>query len=105
MLHCSQLQPTRKRRPEQRSAEIFLLNRKALRARYGCGEHLRVPEFVFEKWADATPVEQFKAMSCLLYQCCEGALSNSRLYDELSHAAGELAQRILQDLPEYEKAS
>ena len=85
--------------------KLFILNRKALRARYGCGEHLSLPEFVFEKWADAAPVEQFKATCCLLYQCCEGKVSDSRLYDELNRAAGELAQAIVQDLPEYEKAS
>jgi hypothetical protein len=32
-------------------------------------------------------------------------LHESRLYDELNRAAGELAQRIVQDLPEYDKAS
>ena len=85
--------------------KLFLLNRRALRARYGCGTHLRVPEFVFERWADATPVQQFKAMSCLLYQCHEGNVHESRLYDELNRAAGELAQRIVQDLPEYDRAS
>ena len=85
--------------------KLFLMNRRALRARYGCSEHLCLPQFVFAKWADATPVEQFKAMCCLLYQCCEGKVSDSRLYDELNRAAGELAQRIVQDLPEYEKAS
>ena len=85
--------------------KLLLLNRRALRARYGCGEHLRLPEFVFEKWADAAPVEQFKAMCCLLYQCSEGKVPNGRLYDELNRAAGELAQRIVQDLPEYDKAS
>jgi len=85
--------------------KLFLLNRRGLRARYGCGEHLRLPEFVFERWADATPIEQFKAMFCMIYQCSEGKIPESRLYDELSRAAGELAQRIVQDLPEYEKAS
>ena len=85
--------------------KLFLMNRRALCARYDCGEHLQLPEFVFERWADATPVQQFKAMSCLLYQCHEGKVHESRLYDELNHAAGELAQRIVQDLPEYEKAS
>jgi hypothetical protein len=60
---------------------------------------------VFEKWADATPVEQFRAIRCLLYQCCEGKVPNSRLYDQLNHAAGELAQRIVQDLPDYDNAS
>jgi hypothetical protein len=50
-------------------------------------------------------MEQFKAIHCLLYQCSEGKVPTSRLYDELNHAAGELAQRIVQDLPEYDKAS
>jgi len=85
--------------------KLFLLNRKALRARYGCGERLHVPEFVFEKWADATPVEQIKAISCLLYQCNEGKVPSSPLYDELNRAAAELAQAIVQELPEYEQAS
>ena len=84
--------------------KLFLMNRRALRSRYGCGGDIRLAEFVFERWADATPVEQFKAIHCVLYQCCEGKVSDSRLYDELNHAAGELAQRIVQDLPEYEKA-
>jgi len=84
---------------------LFLMNRRALSARYGCGDHLRLPEFVFESWADATPIEQFKAIACLLYQCCEGKVPDSPLYDELNRAAGELAQRIVQDLPEYEQAS
>jgi hypothetical protein len=85
--------------------KLFLMNRRALCARYGLGDHLRVPEFIFEKWADATPVQQFKAISCLLYQCCEGKVPNSPLYDELNRAVGELAQRIVQDMPEYQKAS
>jgi hypothetical protein len=29
---------------------------------------------------------------------------NGRLYSELNRVAGELAQRIVQDSPEYEKA-
>jgi hypothetical protein len=85
--------------------KLFLMNRRALRARYGCGDHLRLPEFVFERWADATPVQQFKAISCLLYQCHEGKVHESRLYAELNHAAGELAQRVVKDLPEYDQAS
>ena len=95
----------RKEAGTQIGRKLFLMNRRALRARYGCGDHLRLPEFMFENWADATPVEQFKAIVCLLYRCCEGKVLNSPLYEELNGAAGELAQRILQDLPEYEQAS
>ena len=84
--------------------KLFTINRRALHARYGDGEHLRLPEFVFEKWADATPIEQFAVLRCLLYQCHEGKVHESPLCGELNHAAGELAQRILQELPEYQKA-
>jgi hypothetical protein len=86
------------------SRQLFLLNRRALRARYGNGEHLHFPEFVFEKWADATPIEQFKAIRCLLYQCCESKVPDSRQYQALNRAAGELAQGIVQDLAEYKQA-
>jgi hypothetical protein len=84
--------------------QLFLLNRRTLRARYDCTAE-SLPDFGFGKWADASPVEQFKAMCCLLYQCSEGKVPDSQLYGELNRAAGELAQRIVQDLPEYEQAS
>ena len=85
--------------------KLFLMNSRALCARYGLGDHLRVPKFIFEKWADASPVAQLKAISCLLYQCSEGKVANSLLYHELNRAAGELAQAIVQELPEYDQAS
>jgi hypothetical protein len=85
--------------------KLFLLNRRALRARYGRGDPLRFPEFAFENWADATPVEQFAAMRCLLYQCCEGKVSDSRLYHELNYAAGELAHGSFRTCRKYDKAS
>jgi len=85
--------------------KLFLMNRRALHARYVCSDDNPLPQFVFERWADATPVEQFKAIHCLLYQCAEGNVPESPLYDELNRAAGELAQRIVQDLPDYDKAS
>jgi len=44
-------------------------------------------------------------MRCLLYQCCEGKVPDSRQYQALNHAAGELAQGIVQDMPEYNKTS
>jgi hypothetical protein len=36
--------------------KLFLMNRRALRARYGNGDFLALPKFVFEKWCDATPL-------------------------------------------------
>ena len=81
---------------------LFGMNAAAIKARYGT-----LPQrsaFRFAGWADATQVEQFKAIRCLLYQACEGTVPKGRLYGELNRVAGELAQRIVQDSPDYEKA-
>jgi hypothetical protein len=84
------------------SKRLFSMNAAAIKARYGFLP--RRPVFKFAGWAAATPVEQFKAIRCLLYQACEGCVPNGRLYGELNRVAGELAQRIVQDSRDYEKA-
>jgi hypothetical protein len=78
------------------------MNAAAIKAR--CGTLPQRPAFKFAGWADAAQVEQFKAIRCLLYQSCEGAVPKGRLYGELNRVAGELAQRIVQDSADYEKA-
>ena len=81
---------------------LFSMNAAAIKARYGFLPQR--PVFKFAGWTAPTPVEQFKAIRCLLYQSCEGAVPNGRLYGELNRVAGELAQRIVQDSRDYEKA-
>jgi hypothetical protein len=93
---------TQRKVAEQIGKRLFAMNAAAIKASYGTLPQW--PAFKFGGWADATPVEQFKAMRCLLYQACEGSVPNGRLYSELNRVAGELAQRIVQDSPEYEKA-
>jgi hypothetical protein len=93
---------TQREAAEQIGKRLFWINAAAIKASYGTLPQR--PSFKFCGWADATPVEQFKAMRCLLYQACEGSVPNGRLYSELNRVAGELAQRIVQDSPEYEKA-
>ena len=82
---------------------LFSMNAAGIKARYGFLPQRSV--FKFAGWVAATPVEQFKAVRCLLYQSCEGTVPNGRLYGELNRVAGELAQRIVQDLSEYERAA
>jgi hypothetical protein len=93
---------TRREAAEQIGKRLFAMNAAAIKARYGTLPQR--PAFKFAGWADATPIEQFKAMRCLLYQACEGSVPDGRLYSELNRVAGELAQRIVQASPEYEKA-
>lgn len=96
------LTDTQRKAAEQIGKRLFGVNAAAIKARYGTLPQR--PAFKFAGWADATSVEQFKAIRCLLYQACEGSVPNGRLYRELNRVAGELAQRIVQDSPEYEKA-
>ena len=85
--------------------KLFLMNRRALRARYGPRRPSERARVCLREMGGCNTVEQFKAMCCVLYQCCEGDVPNSRLYAALNRTAGELAQSIVQDLPEYEKAA
>ena len=55
---------------------LFGMNAAAIKARYGFLP--QGPVFKFAGWTDATPVEQFKAIRCLLYQSCEGTVPNGR---------------------------
>ena len=87
---------------EDIAKRLFGMNAAAIKARYGFLPQR--PVFKFAGWAAATPVEQFKAIRCLLYQSCEGTVPNGRLYGELNRVAGEFAQRIVQGSPEYEIA-
>jgi hypothetical protein len=66
------------------------MNAAAIKARYGFLPQR--PVFKFAGRAAATPVEQFKAVRCLLYQSCEGTMPNGRLCGELNRVAGEIAQ-------------
>ena len=56
-------------------------NRQAAVLDERCGDQSRYgifpqrPVFKFAGWRDATPVEQFKAIRCLLYQSCEAPWS------------------------------
>jgi hypothetical protein len=81
---------------------LFSMNATAIKARYGILPQR--PVFKFAGWTDATPLEQFKAIRCLLYQSSEGTVPSVRLYSELNRVAGELAQRIVQASPDYERA-
>lgn len=52
-----------------------------------------------------TRIEGYKALGCLLYQCCEGDVPEmSETYHALKDAYNTLAHEIVSDLPEYDRA-
>lgn len=89
----------------------FQMNIDALKARYGNrafepGEPVYDPEsyrFKLEA-ADRHPVDYYKALQCLRYQCTEGDVVESDTFKELDAAVCECAARIISGLPEYERA-
>lgn len=51
-----------------------------------------------------TPIEQYKALSCLIYQCSEGDVPEQSLYKSLVQHRQDLAERIVHDLPAWDQA-
>src|SRR5580704_3835365 len=58
---------------------LFGMNAAAIKARYAFLPQR--PVFKLTGWAARTPVEQYKAIRCLLYQSCEGILATFNGYD------------------------
>ena len=84
--------------------KLFLMNRRALRDRYPSHHH-PLPEYNFQDGRSATtPVERLKAIRCLIYQCSEGKVPDSKLYKELEVMSGRLANVIVQNTHEYDGA-
>lgn len=46
-----------------------------------------------------------KALHCLLYQCNEGEIPKCEFYQAIASICGDLANKIVMELPEYDKAS
>lgn len=49
-------------------------------------------------------IQTYKTMGCFSYQCCEGNVPKTKLYKKISKEIAELADDIIGELPEYEKA-
>jgi hypothetical protein len=50
-------------------------------------------------------VDAYKAIQSLLYQCSEGNVPDHADFQELTAAAGAIAERIIQALPQYKDAT
>lgn len=96
----------------QVAAILYQMNQEALKQRYpeshsdgGCSD---IPEYRFS-WVlgdskIAKSVRAYKACQCLGYQCAEGDVPETPLYQELEAFEAWLAKEIVTMLPEYESA-
>jgi hypothetical protein len=87
--------------------EMFLVNIRAVDARYGSSEAVkfRKLDYRFEH-TEAVPLEQvLKSLQCWLYQCCEGHVPETELYKLFNTDVRlYLMSEIIDTLPEYRNA-
>lgn len=78
------------------------LNADAIEARYrerdGIGEY----KYAFK---DCRPIQIFKSVQCLMYQCSEGDVPNRKEFKALQMLRQMIADKIIGELPEYESAT
>jgi hypothetical protein len=88
---------------EQRLAEkMYALNVTAVNQRYHKSDP--APEIVYSLYPYTSRISAWKALSCWLYQCSEGAIPQSTLFQFFEELKKQTAVLIIQNLPEYEQA-
>ena len=97
--------------PRDLAGKLFMLNLDAVKQRYpeenklGLPGPLKlVPSDYDGRFTEGSPVTVYKSLQCLVYQCSEGNVPETRLYKFLEDLEHLLAYWIVNSLPEYEKA-
>ena len=86
---------------------MFQLNCDGVNARYGKGEaeKFRPLNFTYKAEDYSSLVQVLKSLQCWQYQCSEGDVPETRLYQFFEAVEHHVALQIVMDLPEYKKAS
>lgn len=81
---------------------LFAMNESAVRQRYvGCDD--TAPEFRYRPLGPVPAVDQFMALSCLSYQCSEGDVPATPLYQAIEKTAAAVANGIAHALADERK--
>jgi hypothetical protein len=86
---------------------MFQLNINAVDARYGSGEAMkfRKLDYRYEVIEPVPLVQVLKSLQCWLYQCNEGAVPETALYQLFDNDVQlYLMNEIIDTLPEYQNA-
>jgi hypothetical protein len=92
---------------EKLGMAMFQLNISGVEARYGKGEAVtfRRMDYHYHRPAPVPLAQVLKSLQCWLYQCCEGAVPETKLYQLFDHDIRVyLMSKIIATLPEYENA-
>ena len=91
---------------EKLAKAMFQLNCDGVNARYGVGEagKFRPLNFTYQPVHNFSLVQVLKSLQCWLYQCNEGDIPMTKLYQFFAEVENHLALKIVVSLPEYDKA-
>ena len=92
---------------EKLGLAMFQLNIDGVEARYGKGEAVKFRKMDYHyRPTELAPLAQvLKSLQCWLYQCNEGAVPETELYQLFDDdIRGYLMSKIISLLPEYEEA-
>ena len=86
---------------------MFQLNCDGVNERYGAGEAgtFRPLNFTYQPEAYSSLAQVLKSLQCWQYQCNEGDVPETQLYQFFEEVEHHVALLIVMDLPEYEKAT
>ena len=91
---------------EKLANAMFQLNCDGVNARYGEGEaeKFRPLNFTYKPEIYFSRVQVLKSLQCWMYQCSEGDVPKTKLYQFFEEVEKYLALKIIDSLPEYQKA-
>ena len=92
---------------EKLANAMFQLNCDGVNARYGEGEaeKFRPLNFTYKPEIYFSRVQVLKSLQCWMYQCSEGDVPKTKLYQFFEEVEHHLALQIVMNLPEYDKAT
>jgi hypothetical protein len=91
---------------EKLAKAMFQLNCDGVNQRYGEGEaeRFRPLDFRYKPEFCHSLVQVIKSLQCWMYQCCEGDVPRTKLYQFFEEVERHLALQIVMDLREYQTA-
>lgn len=91
---------------ERLANEMFQLNINAVEQRYGVGEaaEFRPLDFKYRSSLPQPIMHTLKALHCWSYQCSEGDVPDTPLYQMFDEIEANMCRHIIGSLPEYNEA-
>ena len=85
---------------------MFALNVEAVEQRYGEGEAKEFRDLNYRYSPQNAKIHQvLKSLRCWIYQCSEGSVPETPLFQIMDEYSSALALIIVSDMPEYERAN